>query len=44
MRAVRIFLTIFCALIAKPAGAVPVEITYSVSGSAGNWTYDFSFT
>jgi hypothetical protein len=27
-----------------PAQAAPIDATFTVSGSAGNWVYDFSFT
>jgi len=27
-----------------PAAASPIDVTYTVSGSAGNWLYDFSVT
>jgi hypothetical protein len=31
-------------LLIVPTSASPVDVTYSVSGSAGNWTLDFSVT
>jgi hypothetical protein len=30
--------------ISESAKANPVDVSYTVSGSAGNWSYDFSFT
>ena len=31
-------------MVAPAAQAAPIDVTYTVSGSSGNWTYDFSLT